>query len=60
MKDVQNREHTAPATPLVTIGELQYDYVSSKNDRSNKKILFRLLPLTFFRKAVYGKLIKFF
>ena len=37
MKDVQNRERTAPAKPLVAIGELQCDYVSSKNDRSNKK-----------------------
>ena len=33
------QEHTAPAKPLVAIGELQFDYVSSKNDRSNKKIL---------------------
>ena len=39
MKDVQNRERTAPAKPLVAIGELQCDYVSSKNDRSNKKKL---------------------
>ena len=43
MKDVQNREHTAPAKSLVAIGELQCDYVSSKNDRLNKKNLFRLL-----------------
>ena len=43
VKDVQNRERTAPAKPLVAIGELQFDYVSSKNDRSNKKNLFRPL-----------------
>ena len=43
MKDVQNREHTALAKPLVAIGELQCDYVSSKNDQPNKKNLFRHL-----------------
>ena len=40
---LQNRERTAPAKPLVAIGELQFDYVSSKNDRPNKKNLFRPL-----------------
>ena len=40
MKDVQNREHTALAKPLVAIGELQCDYVSSKNDQPNKKTYF--------------------
>ena len=44
VKDVKNRERTASAKPLVAIGELQFDYVSSKNDQSNKKNLFR--PLT--------------
>ena len=45
MKDVQNRERTVPAKPLVAIGELQFDYISSKNDRSNKKNLFRPLEV---------------
>ena len=42
MKDVQNREHTALAKPLVAIGELQCDYVSSKNDQPNKKTYFAI------------------
>ena len=41
------QERTAPAKPLVAIGELQFDYVSSKNDRSNKKNLFRPLFKSF-------------
>ena len=41
---VQNRERTASAKPLVAIAELQFDYISSTNDRSNKKNLFQ--PLT--------------
>ena len=40
MKDVQNRERTAQAKPLAAIGELQFDYVGRKNDRSNKKTYF--------------------
>ena len=48
MKDVQNRERTAPAKPLVAIGELQFDYVNSENDRSNKKNLFRPVLLMSF------------
>ena len=39
VKDVQDRERTAPAKSLVAIGELQFDYVNCKNDRSNKKKL---------------------
>ena len=40
VKDVQNRERTAQAKPLAAIGELQFDYVGRKNDRSNKKTYF--------------------
>ena len=38
-KAEQNRGLTAPVKPLVAIGELQCDCVSTKNDRSNKKII---------------------
>ena len=36
----QNREFTALTKPLVPIGELQCDCVSTENDQSNKKSLF--------------------
>ena len=32
----ETREFTAPSKPLVAIGELQCDCVSTKDDRSNK------------------------
>ena len=59
MKDVQNRERTAPAKPLVAIGELQFDYVSSKNDRSNKKAYFDLcwsFVFSYMAQNLYGTL----
>ena len=58
MKDVQNRERTAPAKPLVVIGELQFDYVSSKNDQSNKKSLFRPLHVNGHMSRIMGTSIK--
>ena len=38
-----NRGVTAQPKSLVAIGELQCDFVSTKNDQSNKKTLFQPL-----------------
>ena len=60
MKDVQNRERTAPAKPLVVIGELQFDYVklNKKNVQSNKKSLFRPLHVNGHMSRIMGTSIK--
>ena len=48
-----NRGVTAQPKSLVAIGELQCDFVSTKNDQSNKKTLFQPLqkinPLSNYR-----------
>ena len=41
------QERTAPAKPLVAIGELQFDHVSSKNNRSNKNLFQPLCKRSF-------------
>ena len=52
------QERTAPAKPLVAIGELQFDHVSSKNNRSNKKNLFQSLCKRSFLYSITSQVLK--